>query len=109
MNGDGWVINLITHIATALLGGGLAALFNALTKRKHLTVDALATLNEALRAQLTKCHGRCADCREELELCREAVWTLRQGALTLQAQVRALGEEPDYQIDGDIPEGVEPK
>ena len=98
MENDHLTVTLITHTISALLGGGLAALVNAITGSRTITLKQYAALNQALQET-------CRSLRAENREYEQAIWQLRQGVLALHKQVRELGGTPCYEPNGDLPEG----
>jgi len=97
-----WLLTLLTHALSALLGGGLAtgisSLLKARTGRGKLTLKQYAALNKALQRS-------CEALRAENRKYEQTIWELRQGMIDLHYQIQALGEEPCYQPREGLPEG----
>lgn len=107
MKGEEW-LDIVTHMISAALGGGLARLYQARAENRHIDVKKVAQILGALEAERDWQAKGWQECRDECQLYRRALWRLRQGVLVLQAQVRQAGMKPAFTINGEITAGLAP-
>lgn len=106
-NGD-WP-SVVTHALTALIGGGLASLAQAITSHKRLSIDQAEMLLDAMRHERDTLRGLCEQRSQELEEYRQALYDMRQGCLILMKQLHNADCEPLWTLEEfDTPEGDDP-
>ncbi len=103
----GW-LPLVSHLLTALLGGGLAALITALTDRDRARLDGLDKQIKNYGDDREWYAKRYNEMQAQLRELRSTVWELRNGVAVLQAQLIATGASPEWEVPQDAPPGHRP-